>query len=625
MPIDFDGTLGISATGNIAGSYLLGNGSQITGLPAGYSNTDVSNYLNGNITTSIIPSGATQTLGNAANPWQSLYVSNATIYIDSVPVTVTTGNVLQVNGANVVTSAPGGLITADGLSVTGNTTVNNLDVTGTTTIAGNITQINGNSAQFFGDASGFGALYAGITVGYANLPATVLQVSSDSSDYAQVNFQNINSGVSASADYVATADTGTNSTFYVDMGIASSTFTGASGNSLGNVIKPNDAYIYTFGQTGNAAGGNLIVAAGTTGKQVKIVAGGGSTADVAVTVSAPGTTSSSTTTGTLIVAGGAGISGNVNAGNIAATNLVGTLTTAAQPNITSVGTLTSLSVTGTIQAGNINANVSGTITNAINVTGNSQPNITSVGTLTSLDVSGNIGGANLNVTADAVITGNLTVNGTTTTVNSNTVTINDKFINVANNASSSTQANGGGLGVGPVGSEYATLTFNNSTTAWNTNIPLSVNGNVSATFFNGNGAALTGVVATSIGTLVSLSVTGSVTGGQFIGNGNTLSNIQGANVSGAVATATTADTVTGNAQANITSVGTLTSLTVSGNTAVTGGMFKLPRYTTIQISALSGMVGGELVFNTDLGVIQGYQTAPSTVTGWVSWTTAVYQ
>ena len=148
--------------------------------------------------------------------------------------------------------------------------------------------------------------------------------------------------------------------------------------------------------------------------------------------------------------------------------------------------------------------------------------------------------------------------------------------------------------------------------------------------YTGNLVALTGEVTT----------TANVSGNYILGNGATLSNITGANVVGAVAnatlatSATTASTVTGNVQANITSVGTLTSLTVSttnsnistpGNTIVSNGFFKLPRYTTDEITNLSGMTGGELVFNTDLGLIQGYQTAPSTVTGWVSWTTAVYQ
>ena len=51
-----------------------------------------------------------------------------------------------------------------------------------------------------------------------------------------------------------------------------------------------------------------------------------------------------------------------------------TLTTAAQPNITSVGTLTGLTVSG---------NIAGTLTTA------AQTNITSVGTLTGLDIGSN--------------------------------------------------------------------------------------------------------------------------------------------------------------------------------------------------------------------------------------------
>jgi len=67
--------------------------------------------------------------------------------------------------------------------------------------------------------------------------------------------------------------------------------------------------------------------------------------------------SSSTTTGVLVVGGGAGIAGNVNAGNVNAatvsgttasfTYLGGTITASSQPNITNVGTLVDLDVSGT--------------------------------------------------------------------------------------------------------------------------------------------------------------------------------------------------------------------------------------------------------------------------------------
>ena len=61
-----------------------------------------------------------------------------------------------------------------------------------------------------------------------------------------------------------------------------------------------------------------------------------------------GNISSTTTgTGTLVVTGGLGVSGTINAANVSA-NLTGTIQTAAQPNITSVGTLTSLTASGAI-------------------------------------------------------------------------------------------------------------------------------------------------------------------------------------------------------------------------------------------------------------------------------------
>ncbi|GMF48332.1 unnamed protein product [Phytophthora fragariaefolia] len=78
------------------------------------------------------------------------------------------------------------------------------------------------------------------------------------------------------------------------------------------------------------------------------------------------TASSSTTTGALVVNGGVGVGGQLTASTIA-----GTIQTAAQPNITSVGTLVSLSVSGSI---------TGTLSTA------AQPNITSLGNLTDLNV-----------------------------------------------------------------------------------------------------------------------------------------------------------------------------------------------------------------------------------------------
>jgi hypothetical protein len=117
------------------------------------------------------------------------------------------------------------------------------------------------------------------------------------------------------------------------------------------------------------------------------------------------------------------VSGNITAGNVSATTFTGALSGAAT-SATTAGTANSVAganVTGTVAnatfattAGSANsvagANVTGTVANATfatsagsattagTVTTAAQPNITSVGTLTSLSVSGNVTGANVIVT-----------------------------------------------------------------------------------------------------------------------------------------------------------------------------------------------------------------------------------
>ncbi|KUF82741.1 hypothetical protein AM587_10006218 [Phytophthora nicotianae] len=108
--------------------------------------------------------------------------------------------------------------------------------------------------------------------------------------------------------------------------------------------------------------------------------------------------------------------------NLTATNLIGTFQTAAQPNITSVGPLSSLTVSG---------NIYGTLTTAM------QPNITSVGTLSSLTVSGNISGTlatapQPNMTSLGTITG-LTSSGNITITSGGAL-----YTTYTNNTTSST-------------------------------------------------------------------------------------------------------------------------------------------------------------------------------------------
>jgi Chaperone of endosialidase len=79
--------------------------------------------------------------------------------------------------------------------------------------------------------------------------------------YLQLNIQNSSSGTSASSDVVATANNGSETTNYIDMGI------NGGSNASGVMGVANDAYLYNIGQ-------NLLVGTGTAAKSVVFMTGG---------------------------------------------------------------------------------------------------------------------------------------------------------------------------------------------------------------------------------------------------------------------------------------------------------------------------------------------------------------
>lgn len=79
--------------------------------------------------------------------------------------------------------------------------------------------------------------------------------------YLQLNIQNLSAGTSASSDVVATADNGSETTNFVDMGINSST------NTSGVMGGANDAYLYNVGQ-------NFLLGTGTAAKSLVFMTGG---------------------------------------------------------------------------------------------------------------------------------------------------------------------------------------------------------------------------------------------------------------------------------------------------------------------------------------------------------------
>lgn len=77
---------------------------------------------------------------------------------------------------------------------------------------------------------------------YTPLPNTIYQATGSSKNYVQNNIQNINN--EGSADYIVTADNGSDTSGYIDMGIA------GGGYTYDGFHLPNDGYLYVAGNTG---------------------------------------------------------------------------------------------------------------------------------------------------------------------------------------------------------------------------------------------------------------------------------------------------------------------------------------------------------------------------------------
>jgi len=333
----------------------------------------------------------------------------------------------------------------------------------------------------------------------------------------------------------------------------------------------------TISATGNVTAGNVTTAGNLTINNVTLAASGTNLVIGGNTVVTANATGTSSTTGNVT------ISGNVAGGNI---STAGTVTAAS--TVGGVITGTSTSVSGNVTGGNVATG--GTVSATGNITGG---NITptgnivlgdtksiSIGSLVITDdtirsTEHNITIGSLGNIGNVIIGGNLTVNGNTTTFNSNVISTNDLTYNLANNATSSSQANGAGIEAGPVGSPFLTWLYNNTSNVWTS---------------SGGISAVTGVSGASLSTSGTVSATGNITGGNISATNHTGTNVSvtgtvtaastvggvitgsSASVTGTVTGASLVGTVTTAAQGSITSLGTLTGLTINNaTTAITNG------------------------------------------------------
>ena len=217
------------------------------------------------------------------------------------------------------------------------------------------------------------------------------------------------------------------------------------------------------------------------------------------------------TTGLLTSLSIAGEGGNLSnitganvTGNVANANRAGTVTTAAQPNITSVGTLTSVAVTGNANVGNLGS--AGVIVATGNVSG---ANLTTAG---ALSVTGNASVGNIGA-GTGVFTGNISSQnaGVSNLTTTNTLTVNVSAT-IANITSGNIVATG------------------NITAGANINATGNLNINGNAVVANLNVGAI--VAIGQISTTDNLLVTGNITSGNIItGRGTFSGNVVSGNLS----------------------------------------------------------------------------------------------
>lgn len=176
----------------------------------------------------------------------------------------------RTSDGSALTPLSASLITANSLAA-GNVPLKVIGANGGQ--SGNLLLLQAYDGTAIASLNNNGFLRIGATTPFSNAPIFVSGTLLSANSYVQAVIQNPNSGANASSEFVATADTGTDTTNYLALGINSSTFTNS-----GDISGALDSFVMTNG-------GHLVLAAGTAAKSIKFGTGGIAPANLRMTLS----------------------------------------------------------------------------------------------------------------------------------------------------------------------------------------------------------------------------------------------------------------------------------------------------------------------------------------------------
>jgi hypothetical protein len=497
----------VSATGNVNGTYFLGNGSLLSGIITSVSsiNNGTSNMsipaLNGNIVANV--GGTTiATISSSVG----LAVTGA---VNATTTVSATGNI---TGGNITTA---GILSATG-NITGaaNVSGGNLLTGGLFSAAGGITGASvstGGAVSATGNVTGGNVLTAGVVSAGANVIGGNIRtagiVSAAGAVYGD-SFSAAN-GVSAGTTVAATTDITAGGSVSAVGAVNSGSTISAVGNITGSYIFGNGSQLTGIDATSiqngtsNArvvsSGGNIAIGIGgtgnvavfaTTGEFVTgLISATGNVIGGNVSTGGVITATGNVTGGNIVTGGLVTATGNVNGGNINTVGLVSAGANVIGGNISTAGVVTA---TGNVNGGNIISAAAVSAVGIISATGNvTGGNLITTGAISAggiISATGNVTGGNINTAGLVSATGNLT-NGIANVLSGNAIITSLVSAATVSATGNITGGNLNAVGLSLSGNVVSGLSM---VTA------ITTTANISGGYFLGNGSQLTGIDATSI-------------------------------------------------------------------------------------------------------------------------------